>query len=219
MISLSVTKRDPKTSMASLKWDGRIAGVFYGKKEKSTPISISLVDFQKALDEAGESTVLSLTGDGVAVEALIHDVQYNPITDVPQHVDFYVVEKGQKVQVGIPLEFEGVSPAVKDLGATLVKVLHEVEVEAEPRNLPQKFVIDISALTTMDSQILVKDIKLPAGVELVTKEDDVIASVSEAMKEEETPVVMDISQIEVEKKGKVEEEGAEGADAGGDDKK
>lgn len=213
MISLTVTKRDPNTSVNMLRKEGKMPAVFYGKKDASTPITISSVDFMRAFRQAGESTVVTLVGEGIKADALIHDVQYDPVRDTPIHADFYTFEKGQKVKVNVPVEFVGISEAVKSLGGTLVKVLHEVEVEAEPANLPHEITVDISALVNLDSQILVKDIKLPAGVTLVSEPEEVVASVSEAMKEPEEPVNTDISTIEVEKKGKVEEEGAEAAAA------
>lgn len=212
MTSVTITPRTgKKESVEAIRMDGRIPAVMYGSKFESLPITVSALEFKKAFESAGESTVITLTGGAEDEQALIHEVQYDPVTDRPIHIDFYVVEKGQKVTVHVPLEFEGVSPAVKDLAATLIKVLHEIEVEAEPAKLPHGLTVDISALATMDSQILAKDIKLPEGVTLITGPEEVIASVAEAMKEPEEPVSMDISQIEVEKKGKIEEEGAEGA--------
>lgn len=213
MTSVTITPRTGKENVDKLRKDGRIPATMYGSKFPAASISVSTLEFQKAFDAAGESTVITLVGGAEDEQALVHEVQYDPVTDRPIHIDFYVVEKGQKVTVHVPLEFEGVSAAVKDLGATLIKVLHEIEVEAEPAKLPHGLTVDISALATMDSQVLAKDIKLPEGVALITGPEEVVASVSEAMKEPEEPVVMDISQIEVEKKGKVEEEGAEGADA------
>jgi large subunit ribosomal protein L25 len=148
-------------------------------------------------------------------DCLIKEVQLDPIKDVPVHADFYALEKGQKVKVRVPLEFIGVSPAVKDLGAVLVKVMHDIEIEAVPKDLPHRVEIDISMLSSFGSQIFAKDAKLPNGVTLVEKADDVVASVYEPKEEkiEEAPV--DLSAIEVEKKGKKEEEGvtAEGADS------
>ena len=121
-------------------------------------------------------------------------------------------EKGKKIEVNIPLAFVGVSPAVKDLGGNLVKVMHEITIEASPENLPHEIEVDISALTTFDSVILAKDITLPKGVSLATEEDEVVASVSAPRGDEpeEPAVAPDLSAIEVVKKGKKDEE-ADGA--------
>jgi large subunit ribosomal protein L25 len=188
--------------------------VFYGKKETSTPISVSKVDFLKAWQTAGESSVITLeTPEGVK-ESLIHDVDFDPVTGSPRHADFYVFEKGHKVKVDIPLEFVGVAPAVKDLGGILVKVLHAVNIEAMPKDLPHNIEVDISGLSSFESQVLAKDLVMPAGVTLLENEEEVVALVSAPREEkEEESAPIDLSAIEVEKKGKEEtdEATAEGA--------
>ena len=177
--------------------------VFYGKKEASTPISISEKDFMKVWEEAGESSVVNLKTEDGDKESLIHDVDVDPITGTARHADFYVFEKGHKLEVALPIEFVGISPAVKDLGGTLVKVLHELEIEALPKDLPHEIKIDISVLKNFGDQILASDVTLPEGVALLVKPEEVIALVSaprEEVEEESAPI--DLESIEVEKKGK-----------------
>ena len=201
--------RDKSVKLDLLRKEGRLPAVFYGKKEASTPISVSKIDFLKAWKEAGESTVINLETPNGVVESLIHDVDFDPVTGNPRHADFYVFEKGHKVKIDIQLEFVGVSPAVKDLGGVLVKVMHEVKVEAMPKDLPHNIEVDISSLTSFDSQILAKDLNLPNGVELIENGEEVVALVSaprEEKEEESKPI--DLSAIEVEKKGKEETEEA-----------
>jgi len=208
-MTLNVEKRS-KNGLGGLKSDGKIPAVFYGRKEESTPISISEKDFLKVWGEAGESTIISLHGAGKDIDAIIHDVQIHPVTDKPIHADFYVIEKDRKITVPVPLEFIGEAPAEK-AGFVLVKVLHEIEVESLPANLPGHIEINLSSIIDLESQILVKDLKLPNGVEPTLEPDDVVVSVSEAREEEpETPAeAPDMDSIEVEKKGKVEDESAE----------
>jgi large subunit ribosomal protein L25 len=212
-ITLNVTKRDLKADVQALRESGRIPAVFYGKKEASTPISISMMDFAKAYKQAGESTVVILKGDGIEVESLIHDMDLHPVTGKPLHADFYVFEKGKKLKVSVPLEFVGVAPAVKELGGTLIKVLHDIEIEALPKDLPHKIEVDIAALVDFKSSIKAGDVKLPAGVSLAIKADDIVASAAEAKAEiEEVTAPVDLNAIEVEKKGKEAKEGEAGAE-------
>ncbi len=213
MFKLKVEKRDLKESLDALRKSGQMPAVFYGPKDPSTPIKMSLVDFKKAWKTAGESTVVSLEGSGIDADVLIHDVDLDPVTDVAIHADFYAIEKGKKLSVDVPLEFIGVSPAVKDLGAVLVKVAHEIEIEALPKDLPHSLEVDISTLINFDSVITAGEIKLPAGVVLKVKTEEVIASVYEPKEEVVEVAPVDISAIEVEKKGKEAKEGAEGAEA------
>ena len=214
MFKLKVEKRDLKENLAVLRKSNQIPAIFYGPKEPATPIKLTLADFKKAWKTAGESTVVSLAGAGVEAEVLIQAVDLDPVTDVPIHVDFYAIEKGKKLSVDVPLEFIGVAPAVKDLGAVLVKVLHTVKIEALPKDLPHKLEVDISGLMAFDSILTAKDIKLPLDVTLKAKPDEVIASVYEPKEEvvEAAPAV-DLSAIEVEKKGKEAKEGVEGETA------
>ena len=209
MLTLSVEKRDSAgETLSSLRKAGRVPAVVYGAHHEATSISIDAKVFSKVLREAGEATIVSLSGLGAALPTLIHEVSLDPVTEKPLHVDFYAVTKGEKVEVAIPLSFEGVSAAV-EAGANLVKVLHEVEVKADPMNLPHAIIVDLSALQTNGDQIHAKDLVLPSGVELAIDADDIVALVQEVVEEKQEEPVADIASIEVEKKGKEEGETTE----------
>ena len=206
-LTLHYEKREKKVKPGALRRAGRIPAVFYGKRTASTPISLSTSEFEKVWKKAGENTVVTLAAGGDDTPTLIYEVARHPVTDAFLHIDFYAFEKGQKLRVKVPIEFIGVSPAVKDLGGVLVKVIHDLEIEAAPQDLPQKVEVDISPLATFGSVILAQQIILPAGVTLQLSPEDVVASVYEPKEEvvEEAPA--DLSQIEVAKKGKEEKEG------------
>ena len=209
--TLQVRKREGKKSLKQLRGGSEMPAVFYGPKEESTPIAIETDVFKKLWKEAGESTVIELKGDGIDKEVLIHDVDVHPVTGEPRHADFYVMEKGKKVTVKVPIEFVGVSPAVKVLGGVLLKVTHEIEIEVLPKDLPQNIEVNIEALVDFESQILAKDVSIPESAELITNEDDVVVLVNEAKEEEEPEEEATIEDIEVEQKGK-KEEGDEGGE-------
>ena len=212
MVTLDVKKRNIKENLVKLRKEGLVPAVFYGRKQKSTPISIPLKGFIKVWKQAGESSIISLAGEGIDdVQVLIQDVDRDPVTGVPIHADFYAIEKDKKLTVKVPIVYSGVSPAVKDLAGILVKVLHELELSSLPKDLPHSVSVDISALVELTSQILAKDVALPSGVSLVTLPTEVVAAVTVAKEEPIEPVApMDLSQIEVEKKGKEAKEGEEG---------
>jgi len=213
MIILEAELRDKSVNNETLREGGKIPAVFYGKKTESTPITLTRNDFISAWHKVGESGVITIkTGKGT-VDSLIKDVDIDPVSDVVRHVDFYVFEKGKKVELDVPLDFVGISPAVKDLSGNLVKALHEIKISADPTSIPHDIKVDISTLIDFDSKIIASDLKLPAGVTLVENPDEVVAAVArqkEEVEEESAPV--DLSSIEVEKKGKKEEEGAEPAE-------
>jgi large subunit ribosomal protein L25 len=211
MLILNAKTRELKSDKAQMRKDGFIPAVFYGPKEASTPITINEVEFLKAYKEAGESSIITVKVGSEEHDTLLKDVQFDAVSLRPLHADFYVIEKGKKLKVNVPLEFVGVSGAVKNLGGILMKVMHEVEIEALPKDLPHNIVVSIDGLVDFKAQVHAGDLTLPAGVELISGKDEVIALVKEPKEEkEEVAAPVDLSSIEVEKKGKKEEEGVPG---------
>jgi large subunit ribosomal protein L25 len=208
MLILEAQKRDGTVELAELRKQGKMPAVFYGKKTASTPIAISQGDFLKVWRAAGESSVVTIKAGTESIDTLIHDVDVDPVTDSVRHADFYVFEKGKKREVSVPLEFEGVSVAVKDLGGILIKALHELKISADPQHIPHEIKVDISVLETMDSVIKASDLKLPSGVDLIENADEVVAAITKPKEEVEETAPIDLSSIEVEKTGKQDEEGA-----------
>jgi len=211
VIELAVEKRDSKKNPGAVRREGFLPAVVYGRSQKSTPIAVNAKEFEKVFKKAGESSVISLKGLGAAQDALIHEVDFDAVSGHPVHADFYAIEKGQTVTVSVPLEFVGTSAAVKDLGGILTKVMHELELECEPKDLPHAIEVDISKLETLESQIHVSDLKLPASAKISAAPEEVVAMISVAKEEVEEAAPVDLSAIEIsEERGKKEEEGAAG---------
>jgi large subunit ribosomal protein L25 len=204
-LNLNVKNRNPKE-----KIEGMMPAVMYGAHAKTTSIFVDKIEFKKVLKNAGESTIITLTGDS-SENILIHDVQMDPVAYEPIHADLYVVEKGQKVHVNLPIRFVGDAPAVK-LGGNVVKVMQEISLEADPSKLPHDIEVDLSKLIDLQSNITVGDIKLPSGVTLfhITAED-VIASVVAQSDEDLDAVVekVDMDAVARDEKVKKEEVAAE----------
>lgn len=216
---LTATKRSKKDLLGSIRNNGMVPAVVYGARVENTMLSVPSVDFEKILKIAGESSTIvleikgedktSLPGDKTdkvqKIDVLIHDLQVDPVKGNPIHIDFLAIDMDKPVEVNIPIEFTGIAPAEKDGLGSLVKVMYEIEIEALPKNLPHNVVVDLSVLVALNDQIHVSDIKLPKDVEMKTSGDEVVALIAPIKEEvvEETPV--DLSAIEVEKKGKKEE--------------
>lgn len=209
MITLEAELRDVKVNPKHVRTAGKVPAVYYGRGKESTPIAVSLSAFKKVLAEAGESTIITLKTPKETLDALIHDVDLDPVTSTPAHIDFYIVSKDRKVTVGVPIEFIGIAP-VEKVGGIVMKVMHEIEIEALPSALPHSIVVDLSTLVNLGDHISVGSLNLPVGVEAVTPLTETIA-LAEAPQEEKEEVAapVDLSAIEVEKKGKKEEEGDE----------
>ncbi len=219
MFVIKAKKRDSGANLEVLRKTGGLPAVFYGVGQNTTSITIETTPFKKVWREAGESSAVKISTPEGDIDALIHEVQVDPVTDEPIHVDFLVIDMKKNIRVNIPLVFEGVSGAVKSGAGNLVKVLHEIEVEALPGNLPHNLIVDISSLEGIDNQIFVSDIKLPTGVVAITSGTDVVASIVAQVEEKEETAPVDLSAIEVEKKGKKDEEGTAGGEETPDSKK
>lgn len=210
-MELTATKRTMLgKGVEALRKAGKLPAVVYGAKDNALSIEISAKEFSHVLKDAGESTIIKLMIDGTEKNVLIHDVDIDPLTNLPRHADFYAVQKGQKVEVQVPLVFTGVAPAIKEFGANVVKVLHEVEIEADAMNLPHELSVDLSVLSTLESQIAAADIALPPGVTLSTDPGEIVATVALPEDEPTEPVQgPDMAAIGIsEERGKKEEEPA-----------
>ncbi len=211
---LTATKRSKTDKLSAIRNNGMVPAVVYGAQVENQLISVLSNDFVKVFKLAGETSaiVLDITGGDKGktskIDVLIHDIQVDPVKGNPIHIDFLAIDMNKTVEVKIPLEFIGIAKAEKDGLGTLVKVLHEIEVEALPKDLPHDIKVDVTSIETLEDLIHVSDIKLPNGVNLVTDESEVVALVA-AAKEEKEEAPVDLSAIEVEKKGKKEEEAAE----------
>ncbi len=221
MIMLSLTAKVRKEigrKVKKLRKQGFLPAVLYGPKIKSESLAVDFKEFDKVLKEAGESTLISLEVEGgKKYSVLIHDIKRDPLTGDPLHVDFYQPSLEKKIEAKIPIILEGEAPAVKNLGGTLIKNISEIEIRALPQNFPKEFRINIDNLKTFEDHILIKDLKVAEGVEILREPDEIVVSVAPPTKVEEElekPIeekVEEVEKVEKEKKEKeAEEEPPEG---------
>src|SRR3990167_3084069 len=105
-MELTVEKRASDTKAKALRDKGVLPAVIYGRSQESTPIAVDAKTFGKLYKAAGESSVITLKGLGDDKQVLIHEVEVDAVTGAPIHADFYAIQKGQKVTVSVPLEFD-----------------------------------------------------------------------------------------------------------------
>lgn len=186
-LKISIRKREAKgKKTASMKAEGFLPAVLYGPKVKSQPISMALNEFEKVYSKAGGSSLISLVDeDKKEFLVLVHEIQRSSLSSKIIHVDFYAPILTETVEAKVPLVFEGEAPAVKDLLGTLVKEFQEVEVKALPQDLPHEIKVNIERLKTFEDEILVKDLELPKGVEILKEPDAIVVSVLPPEKVEE----------------------------------
>ena len=179
-INLKVENREiAGRDSENLRKQGMMPAELYGGHSTgNVHLQLNLIEFEKALRQAGESTIIDLDlTDGGKKSVLIKDVQYHYLHGQPIHVDFFEVTMTEKLNATVAIEFIGESEAVRVLNGTLVQVLNEVEVECLPGDLPPHFEVDISVLKTFDNAITVADIKRSDKVEILAEAEEVVAKV------------------------------------------
>lgn len=187
MIPLMVAARRSGAKASLLRRSGSIPCVLYGQKVENTLLECPAPMLQKAFDHAGKSALveLSIEGGVKKVPVLFRDIAFDPVTDRCIHVDFYAVDLTKEVEVPVPLRFEGVSPAVRDLAGVLVMPLDHVTVRCLPLHLPAELPISLNSLAQLGDVFTVRDIPLPPHVRILEEPSVVIATVQEQRKEEE----------------------------------
>ncbi len=218
-ITITIAERKD-AKMNVLRAEGNLPAVFYGPQEEATPITLNSKEFGIVWKEAGESTIVVLAGIGDDKEVLIKDVQWHPLTDEAIHVDFYAIERGKLLTVSVPLEFVGEAPAEK-MNGNVNKIVHELEIEVKPSEIPQSIEVDLTKLEDISSTITVGDLTLPPSATPTLELNDAVASVSEAIEEDLSAPVGDAMAAE-EGDADAPAEGAEAegdATEGGDEKK
>lgn len=206
---ITAQKRDTLgKQVKKLRKAGFVPANIYGKDFESTAITLSLSDFQKVYNAAGETGIVNITieGEKSEIPTLIRLVQTHPLTESILHAEFRKVNLKQKIEAEVPLEFTGESPAVKQ-GAVVLYQMDVITVEALPANIPSEIVIDISALTEVGQTITVADLPKSEDYEVMNDPEATIVSTT-AHKEEELEPDTSTTIPEGE-----EAEGAEGAEA------
>lgn len=201
--------------VVKLRKQGIFPANIYGKDMKSVSVQLPFVEFEKVYKETGETGLVDVILDSETRPVLIHNVQKDHITKVPLHADFYQVNLKEKVKTMVPLEIIGEPKAVTDKIGLLMQQTNEVEVEALPTDLPEKIEVNVEHLTAIDEQINVSDLKIPAGVTVLTDQEQVVVKIGELVsKEAAQQAAAEAAAAEAAKA----EEGVEGAPAEGEKK-
>jgi large subunit ribosomal protein L25 len=192
-----------------LRREGIVPGVVYGKGHDSVPVQVDAKTFETLYRAAGKTSVVKfrLPGASRATSGFIKSVQRNPLSGLPIHVDYLLVNLKQEMEVEVPLVFVGEAPAVTEMGGTLLHNLSTIRVKALPTDIPHEVEVNVSTLVSMDVAIHVSDLSL--NRDLVTVQTDgetlVATVVPPKIEVEEVPV-----EVEAEGEGAEAEEG-EGA--------
>jgi len=177
--TLSVVKRTNvgKNAVKALRKEKLIPAVVYGHSE-NVLLSVNEREFSKKFKVISENTIIDLKDGDNVYHVLIKDFQEDVLNGAIQHLDFYEVEKGKTLHTSIPLHIEGSSVGVK-LGGIIEQLLHEIQVECLPKDIPEVITVDVTDLEIGQS-IHVNDLPEIKGVKILTGEDQVITQVAKA---------------------------------------
>jgi large subunit ribosomal protein L25 len=186
--------------VAQLRREGRLPGVVYGAGRESQSISLDRHEFELLHRHTGRHAVLdlSISGERRSQPVLLQSIQEHPINRQPIHVDLLVVNLQEEMTVDVPVIAVGESPAVERMGGVLLHLHDSIVVRAKPDDLPSTIELDISGLDSFDSVLHVSDLKIPAGVTLVTDPGEPIARVQAPRVEEEEVTVAPGAETELQ---------------------
>jgi large subunit ribosomal protein L25 len=223
LLNAKARDRVGKGAARAARREGLVPGVIYGDKQDPQTISFDFNDLVQHL-KTGRflSTLYDVEVEGMKTRVIPKDVQFDPIKDLPVHVDLLRLGKGAKINVEIQMNFinEEESPGLRE-GGVLNVVRYTVELHCPADSIPEELIGDLTGLELGDS-IHISDVVLPDGVEPVISDRDftiatIAAPAAEIVEEEEDEEGDELLEGE---EGEVEgEEGAEdgGGEAGGDD--
>jgi len=190
-----------------LRRQGKLPGVIYGHKVEPIAILMDLKEATRVLNKSTRSSIVIINLDGKEMASIIREKQMDYVRNLIIHVDFQAVSLTEKIRTEVNIELSGLAPAVKDFNGTVMEGLNKIEVEALPNDLPERFIVDISALKEIGDAIYVKDLSIPDGVEVHTPADEMIVLITAPAAEEVEPVAEEGAvEPEIIEKGKKEEE-------------
>ena len=217
-VVLNATRRDVVgKQVKALRREGKLPAVIYGRHTEPIVINLDAHSATLALGKLTSSSLVTISLDGTEYPALVREKQRDYIKNRLLHVDFLAVSLTEKIRTRVSVHFIGVSTAVKDYNAVLVKNLEELEVECLPTDLPERIDVDITALQRPGEGIRVREVKVPDTIQLLNDPETMVAVATFAKVEEEgaavpgaegvTPTATE-PELSVER-GKKDEEGEE----------
>jgi large subunit ribosomal protein L25 len=200
-----------KGNSRSLRRDGRLPAIIYGRARQPQSLTVDARDFERLLERvAAENTVIELDIEGSMSRTLIREIQRHPVKRNVLHVDFQELVAGERVIVNIRVVLQGIPAGVRLSGGILSQVVQELECRVDPLNMPSHIDVDVSGVNIGHS-VHVSDITIPEGVEVLDDPGTTLAVVAAPKEEVVVPVVGATPEAPVEpeliRKAKADEEG------------
>ncbi len=217
--TLKVAPREDFGSRSSrrMRRDGVVPGVVYAGGAEARPFQVSEREVRGVIAEGAALFDLEIEGSK-AVPVVVKDQQLHPVRGSLQHIDLQEVKLDEKIQAEVAIELEGAdsAPGVKASGV-LEHVTHQVTVEALPTDIPERIVVDVSAMEINDT-LQLATVTAPDGVSFVADdpEEITIVNLSPPRVEEVEPDIEEETEVVGEEGEAAEESGGDEGDSGGD---
>jgi large subunit ribosomal protein L25 len=201
-----------KNHARRVRVQGLIPAVVYGAGKESVAVTVDPKVITKILySDAGHNTIFDLTIEGAGVtKAMIVDWQNEPIKGKLLHIDLKRIAMDKAMRVSVPVQLTGVSTGVKNSGGILSQVLHEVEIECLPGDIPGHIDVDVTNLD-VNGSIHISDLPHSDKLKFLGEEDALVAHVTVLKEEVVAESVAGPAEPEVAKKGKQDAPAAEAA--------
>lgn len=159
----------------------RIPCIVYGSAQKSVSVEAPLKELRSLVHGAGRANLVDMVVEGTEkpIKVIIHDTQYDPLSDEISHVDFYAIDMKKKITTTIPVKLVGESDAIRTLGGMLITNKNEITIKCLPGDLIPFVEADISTIKNFHDAVKVKDLKLPEAIEVMEDKDQPLAHVEE----------------------------------------
>jgi len=206
-ISLKAKLREDfsRATTNQLRQEGFVPAVVYGKGKETKTVSVDNVELLKTVRDEGRNAIISLDiEDKDAIDVMLHEYQTDPVKGEVIHVDFYIVDMAEEMDVAVALRLEGDAAGARE-GGILQQPLYELQVRAKPRDIPEEITVNVSDLDIGES-ISVADLPKSDKYEFIDEPETTIAVVLAPEAEEETEVEEVDFSAEPELVGAEEEE-------------
>src|SRR5689334_3565139 len=158
---------------------GRVPAVIYGHNREAQALSVNARELDRLLERVSAgSTVIELSGlDAGAARTLIREIQRHPVKRNVVHVDFQELVAGERITVNLPIVYVGTAAGVREQGGLLEEVMRQLYVSVDPASIPNHIDVDVTNVT-IGHPLHVRDIQLPAGVQVLDDPDATVVAVS-----------------------------------------
>ena len=205
-LNVDIRKEHGTSAARRTRLQNKVPAVVYHSGVEATPLSVDKISLNKAL-KTGQM-IFEVNVEDKDQFVLVKEIQYHPVTDEIIHIDFQKVKEDEKISLEVAVRSSGEAQGVK-LGGLLVQMLNSVTIKCKPAEIPEFLEIDVSDME-MNTNLFVKDITLPEGVEMLTADDIAVVSVQEPKEEKEEEVVEETESEEADEASDAEEQPVEG---------